>query len=60
MAKDINEIIANLIFELVRLFIFPFVLMVLVKGLFNIDWSHKYWYLVLFIYVIGILTKGNE
>jgi hypothetical protein len=60
MEKDTNEAIANFVFYLIKLFVFPFILMALVKGFFNLDWSNKYWYFVLFIYTIGILTKENK
>mgnify|MGYP000966422782 CR=1 FL=1 len=55
----IAKTIADIVFVAVRLFCFPFVVMVLAKELLNIDWSDKYWYLVLAIYTAGILTKEN-
>ena len=58
--EKLQKIIACLVFDLVRLFAFPFVLLVLAKELFALDWSNKYWYLVLSVYVVGILTKENK
>jgi len=33
--------------------------MALAKELLNIDWSNKYWYLVLAIYTAGVVTKHD-
>ncbi len=64
MEKKANNIIAKLmadiVFILIRLFCFPFVVMVLAKELLNIDWSNKYWYLVLAIYTAGVITKHDN
>jgi len=58
-SQKIQKAIADIVFMLIRLFCFPFVVMALAKELLNIDWSNKYWYLVMVIYTAGVVTKHD-